>query len=294
MILVAGATGAVGGMIVRSLLDQEQAVRVLVRQGSPYEALAESGAEIALGDVKHPASLAPALRDADVVITTATAGQRSGADTPQTVDLEGNRHLIEAARAAGVKQFIFVSALTASVDHPLPLLRAKAETEVALRSSGLTYTILAANALLDVMVPLIVGERVRLGRPVTVVGEGRSRHSYLAARDLAAFASASVGHPAALNRRIQIGGPAPICWRDIVASYERLLGRSIPLRSVPPGELLPDLPPVPGLAEFLSGLLAALETFETPMDMTETARTFGVALTALDDFVSASLHAEAR
>jgi NADH dehydrogenase len=88
-----------------------------------------------------------------------------------------------------------------------------------------------------------------------------------------------------MNRRVIVGGPEPISLRDAVATYERVLGRAIPIRTIAPGELLPNLPPVPGLAEVISGVLAALETFDSPIDMTETARTFGVQLTPLEEVV---------
>ena len=284
MILVAGATGLVGGMIAHMLLDRGHGVRALVREGRDYRALVDAGAEPALGDLKQPSSLAAACRGADVVISTATAGSRGGDDTPQTVDLDGNRHLIEAARTAGVRQFIYISALTATVDHPVPLPRAKAETEVTLRDSGVPYTIIAANAIMDVMLPMVVGDRVRAEQPVTLVRDGTRRHSFVAARDVAAFAVAAVDHPSALDRRIAVGGPEAVSWRQVVATYERVWERSIPVRWIAPGELLPDLPP--GLTELVSGLLAALETFDSPVDMEETSRTFGVAPTSLEAFVS--------
>ena len=286
MILVVGSTGLVGKMIARKLLESGRPLRLLVRPGSDYRGLVEAGAEATLGDLKDPASLARACRGVDTVISTASAGQRGGEDTPQTVDLEGNRRLIEAANAAGVKQFIFVSALTASADHPAPLLRAKAATEAALRSSALTYTILAVNCIADVMFPLVIGYPLSTGRPVTLVGEGRRRHTFIAARDIAAFAVAAVDHPSAFNRRIPIGGPEASSWRDVVAAYERALGRSIRVNWIAPGELLPDLPPAPGLKELVSGLVTALDTFDSPLDMTSTARTFGVRPTTLDELVA--------
>jgi NADH dehydrogenase len=219
------------------------------------------------------------------VITTASAGERGGDDTPASVDLEGNRNLIDAARTAGVRRFIFVSALLARADHPVPVPRAKALTEAALQGSGLTYTIVAANAIADVMFPLVVGYPLSVGKPVTLVGEGRRRHTFIAARDVAAFATAAVDHPSALNRRIEIGGPDALSWRDVLAAYERTLGRPIPVQWIPPGEMLPDLPPAPGLTPLVSGLLAALETFDTPLDMTEVSRTFGVTPTTIDDLL---------
>lgn len=286
MILVVGSTGRVGGMITRMLLGQDRPLRILVRPGSDYHAFVAAGAEPTLGDLKDPASLAAACRGVDVVITTASAGERGGSDTPQTVDLEGNQNLIEAARAAGVRQFIFLSALIATPDIPVPVPRAKALTEATLRASGLTYTIVAANGIADVMFPLVVGYPLSLGKPVTLVGESHRRHSFIAARDVAAFVTAAIDHPSALNRRIEIGGPEAVSWRDVVAAYERVLGRPIPVQWIPIGELLPDLPPAPGLTELVSGLMTALETFDTPLDMTALARTFGVRPTTIDELVT--------
>jgi NADH dehydrogenase len=259
---------------------------VLVREGSPYGALVERGARPTLGDLKDPRSLAEACRGVDVVVTTASAGERGGADTPQSVDVEGNRHLIEAASQSGVRQFVFVSALPASLDHPVPVVRAKAETELALHESGLAHTIIAANCFMDIMFALVVGDRILSGQPVTLVGEGRRRHSFVAARDVAAFAVAAVNHPAAVNRRIAVGGPDALSWRDVVAVYERALGRTATVQWIAPGELLPHLPPVPGLAPLVSGLMAGLEAFDSPVDMTDAARTFGVTPTSVDDFVA--------
>jgi NADH dehydrogenase len=289
MILVAGATGHVGGMIARGLLAQERPVRALVRDGSDYRGLVAAGAQTVLGDLKHPASLQRAVSGVEVVITTASAGQRGGADNPMSVDLEGNQHLIAAARAAGVRQFIYISALTATADSPVPLSRAKALTENTLRESGLTFTILAANGIMDVMLPMVIEIAINAGKPVTLVGEGRRRHSFVAARDIAAFAIGAVDHPKALNCKIPVVGPDAVSWLDIVAEYDRQIERQTPVQFVARGELLPGLPPVPGLTELVSDLLAALDSFDTATDSGESAATFGVTRTTLKDFVAERL-----
>jgi NADH dehydrogenase len=289
MILVIGSTGLVGALITRGLLERGRDVRILVRPRSDFQPLVDAGAQPVYGDLKDPDSLRLGCRGAEFVITTASAGQRGGEDTPQSVDLDGNRNLIDAACAAGVGQFVFVSALTATEDHPVPLARAKAETERYLRSSGLPYTILASNGIMDVMFPLVIGSPLAVGSPVTLVGQGTRQHSWVAARDLACFAMAAVNNVAAIGRRIPLGGPEAVSWREIVATYERVLDRQITIRSVPPGTLLPNLPPVPGLSTLVSALMAALETFETRLDMTETARTFGVSMTSVEDFVRGAI-----
>jgi NADH dehydrogenase len=285
MILIIGATGLLGGQITRQVLRDRQDVRILVRPNSPYQPLVEAGAQLVLGDLKDQLSLTPALAGIDTVISTATAGQRGGEDTIDSVDLAGNQNLIDAAAQAGVRQFIFVSTISSDPNSPAPMMRAKGLAEARLRESGMGFTILALNGIMDVMLPLIVGGLARAGQPVTLVGEGRRRHSWVAAADAAAFAVAATGHPAAMNQRLVIGGPEAVSWRDVVATYERVLGYPIPVRTIAPGELLPNLPPVPGLAEALSGVMAFLETFDSPIEMAETARTFGVRLTPLEEFV---------
>jgi NADH dehydrogenase len=286
MILVVGATGLVGGRIAASLLKQGRDVRILVRPSSPYRPIVEAGAQPIIGDLKDPSSLGLALAGVETVITTATAGSRGGADTPQTVDLTGNRSLIDAACRAGVRQLIFTSTIAAAKDSPVPILSAKAATEWYLRQSGLPFTIVASATIADLLLPLIVGGPALAGKPVTLVGDGRRRHSFIAARDFAALAVAAVGHPDAINQRVVIGGPEPLSLRDVVAIYERALGHAIPLRTITPGELLPDLPVPPPMAEVLSGMAAALDTFDSPIDIAETARRFGVSLTSVAELVA--------
>ncbi len=279
MILVVGATGNLGGVVTRMLLAQGQPTRILARSQSNYQSLADAGAQIVLGDLKQRGSLDAACQGADIVITTANSAARGGEDNVQTVDLEGNRNLIDAVKAAGVNQFIFVSVLGADPNSPVPFIQAKGKTEDALRESGIPYTILAPNGYMEVMVAGIVGMPALMGQPVTIVGGGRRKHSFISVGDVAAFILAAIGNPAAINQKLLLGGPQPLSFRDAVAIYERVLGHRIQVRSVAPGE------PVPGLPQMVAQLLAGLDTYDSPIDMTETARTFGIQLTPLEEVV---------
>ncbi len=283
MYLIVGATGNLGGAITHMALAQGKPVRILARPPSNYQPLAAAGAQVVLGDLKERASLDPACQGADVVITTANSAQRGGADNPQTVDLEGNRNLIDAAKAAGVKQFIFVSVAGADPNSPIPFVAAKGKTEAYLQASGIPYTILSPNAFMEFWIGVYIGLPARQGRPVTLVGEGRRRHSFISAADVVTFTLAAIAHPRAINQRLILGGPEPLSFRDAVAVYERVLGKSIPVQSVHPGV------PVPGVPEAVWGLAAGFDTFDSPMDMTETARAFGVKLTSLEEFVHRSV-----
>jgi NADH dehydrogenase len=286
MLLVVGATGDLGGEVARRLIAGGRPVRALVRSPERGTRLREAGAELAVGDLRNRTSLDAACSGVDTVITTANSARRGGDDNPRTVDLEGNRNLIDAAKAAGVGQFIFVSALGARPDSPVPFLAAKGKTEEYLRASGVPYTIVSPTAFMEVWTQRLVGGPARAGQPVTLVGEGRRKHSFISAGDVASFVVSAVDHPAARNARLVIGGPEALSFRDVVAVYERALGREIAVRTVRPGE------PIPGVPEPVWGIAASFDAYESIIDMTGIARTFDVRLTPLDEVVRREIAAE--
>jgi NADH dehydrogenase len=290
MILVVGATGRLGGVITERLLTRGDRVRILVRRDSPAEQLAAqglatspqrliaAGAEPVSGDLKDRASLAEACPNVDVVITTANSAQRGGADNAQSVDLDGNRNLMEAAHNAGVRQFIFVSATLADAKSPIPFLQAKGKTEQALQASGMSYTIMAPDAFMDVWIAMVVAMPALSGQPVTVVGSGNRRQSFIAASDVAQFTVAAVANPAATNKRLVIGGPEALSFRDAAAVFSRVLGRGVAVQSVDPGT------PIPHLPDMMVAMLAGFDIRESVIDTAALAKTFGVPLTSVEAF----------
>lgn len=281
MILVAGATGSVGGIIVEDLRARGEAVRALVRPATDADRLSAAGAEIVRGDLRDPASLVNACRGTSVVISTASATSRTD-DSPENVDARGNSNLIDAAHAAGARHFVLISTVGASPDSPAPAFRAKAAADAHLRESGLDYTILQSAPHLDVWAGLLVEMPLSMGWPVTLAGESKSRHAFIAQRDLAGFAARAADVSAARNATLVVGGPAPISFRDIVQAYERALGRAIEVRSVARGE------PIPGVPEPVWGIAAALDSFDTIIPMEALARAFEITLTTVDDLARAS------
>jgi NADH dehydrogenase len=277
-----------GGRITQRLLGNGRLVRVLVRHNSPAEDLAQqglatlakslidSGARPIYADLKDPASLTAALEGINTVITTANSVMRGGEDSVENVDLKGNRALIDAAKAAGVKHFIFTSAGAADPNSPVPFVAAKGQTEQYLQASGMPYTITAPNAFMEVWVAMIVAGPALSGQPVTVVGSGARVHSFISIEDVASFTVAAVDHPAAQNARLVLGGPQPLSFRDAAGIYGELLGREIPVVSVAPGD------PVPGLPENAVPMAASFDMYDSPMEMANLSETYGVTLTPLE------------
>jgi uncharacterized protein YbjT (DUF2867 family) len=279
LILVVGATGYLGGLISRRLLGNGKPVRIVARPASDYLELASLGAMPIKADLKDAASLKLACKRAKVVISTANSARRAGVDNIESVDLCGNQNLIEAAVEAGVEHFIFISAYGASLSHPAPFLQAKARTEEVLRASGLSYTILSPHIFMDAWIPRVVGSALRENRPVLLVGKGERRHSFIAAADVAAFATATVEQTAE-NRSIPLGGPAAVSWRDIISLVESRVGQTIQVQSGPAGQPLPQLP------DLIAGLLTTMEMADVEIPMRETAQMFGVELTSVEEFIN--------
>ena len=80
MILVVGATGQLGRLVVRRLRAQDRPVRALIRSDAAAEALSDTGADLVRGDLRDPASLAAAVAGVDAIVATANslAPSRSG------------------------------------------------------------------------------------------------------------------------------------------------------------------------------------------------------------------------
>lgn len=282
MHLVVGATGALGGMIARRLLERGDEVRVLVRDGANASAFVAAGAEAVPGDLKDRTSLDRACQGIDVVVTTANSAQRGGADNPQTVELEGNANLIDAARDAGVRQMVFVSALGATEDSPIDFLRGKGVTERRLRESGMRWTIIAPNVFVEVWGGIVIESAAAQNRPVAIVGAGERRHSFISMQDVAAFTAAAVANPRAENRYLPLGGPEALSWRELVQRFNRARRTSLDIHSMSVPEAMTVMPP------HLAGLLASFDTFDSPIEMQPLYEEFGVQPRSVDQWAAGS------
>lgn len=285
MILVVGATGQLGSKVVRGLIAKKEPVRILARPASAYQPLANVGAEVVFGDLADPPSLLAACKDIDTVISTANSARRGGNDTVETVDSHGTQSLIDAAAAAGVRHFIYVSVLGVNPNSPVPFLAAKARSEERLRASGMKWTIIAPNAFMESWPARVIGVPASEGRPATIIGEGRRRHTFVAEDDVVAFILAAVDNPGAYDQHVPVGGPQPLSWRDVAQIYGRVFGRHVDLAHAAPGDVIPGIPAA------VLPILAALDTYETVFDTSVSARAFGIALTPLEDVARRQLDA---
>jgi uncharacterized protein YbjT (DUF2867 family) len=234
--LVIGATGLLGGEVCRQMraLDPARRVRALVRHDSDaakVEALRGLGAEVVVGDLKDPASLVGAMAGVTHVISTAssTLSRREG-DTIDSVDRAGQLNAVSAARAAGVRQYVFVSFPPAEISFPLQ--DAKRAVEDALRSSGVPYTILQPAHFQEVWCSEALGFVAHEGR-ARIFGNGDGRLSWVSFLDVARVVVAALDNPRALGRTFTFGGHEALSQREVVAAFEKATGRAFELEVVP-------------------------------------------------------------
>jgi hypothetical protein len=191
MILVAGPTNELNYEICYILASQGKSIRALVLDSSDLawvERLKDFGATLAVGDLFDPVFLADAYVGVDGVICSPMPlpypGQ-PGESRFRNIELAGVLALIDAAKAAEVSCFVYLSLLK-HADSGLPSEKGKQRIEQRLMESGLAYTILHA------------GEFSSQGQPA-----GR-----MPARDLARLATQALENPALRNEVVEPGAPA--------------------------------------------------------------------------------------
>jgi uncharacterized protein YbjT (DUF2867 family) len=135
-VLVTGGAGGFGQALIPRLQSRGYAVRIMSRRPAP----AGGTAEWAQADIESGAGLAAALAGADVVVHAASSPGRHA----QQIDVEGTRRLLDAARAAGVGHFAYIS-IVGIERVPYAYYRAKLAAEELLRGAGLPWSILRAT-----------------------------------------------------------------------------------------------------------------------------------------------------
>jgi uncharacterized protein YbjT (DUF2867 family) len=241
MTLVVGATGLLGTEICRRLAAAGKSFRAMVRNTSDpakKETLKQLGADVVEADLKDWPSLDRACRGATAVVTTSTAiGSQQEGDSFDTVDLHGQMHLVDAARAAKVGRYIFVSVSGNLLKHgDNPLFHAKQAVENHLRQSGLTYTILRPSAFMEIWLSPHLGFDFA-NTKATIYGSGQNKISYISLHNVADFAVAALSNPAARNAVIELGGPDTLSPLEVVRMFEKISGRGFETQFVPEEEL---------------------------------------------------------
>ena len=290
-ILIVGATGVLGRQVVARLLARGARVRALVRDPARAASLAAAGVECVEGDLIDPRSLARACAGTERVLAAAHALLGRGRHASERVDDAGHRALIAAARAAGVRRFVYLSAYGAAPDHPIDFWRTKHAVEQALEASGLDAVVLRPTAFMEQHVHEFNGRTVLAKGKAQLVGAGSKPRNFVAAADVAAFAVRALLEDPPPFRRLDIGGPGHHSNADVAALYARAAGiepRAAHLPAALVSALAAAVRPLhPGAARVMRLLSLPDDAFDEHFEgAQELERRYGVRLTPLADFVA--------
>ncbi len=290
MNLVVGATGLLGGEICRLLAARRKLVRALVRATSDHNKVAQLESltvEIVRGDLKDRSSLDAACQGVSAVISTASSTlSRQEGDSIQTVDLEGQLRLIDAAKAANVSHFVLISFPHTDVEFPLQT--AKRKVEEHLKGSGLTYTILQPTCFMEVWLSPALGFDAGNAQ-AQIYGSGENKISWISYKDVAKFAVASLDSPKARNAVVELGGPEALSPLEVVRIFEQSKGRKFGVQYVPEEALRQQKETASDpLQQSFAGLMLYYSRGNV-IDMQETLRKFPVQLTSVREYVQASM-----
>jgi NAD(P)H dehydrogenase (quinone) len=194
MIVITGATGQLGSLIVGSLLERVPADEVGVSVRDPGRAadLAERGVRVRRGDFSEPDSLADAFEGATQVLIV-SANEIGG------TAVDAHTAAIDAARAAGAQRILYTSHQGASAESPFAPMRDHAATEEYLAATGTPFTSLR-NGFYATTVPFLVGQALTTGE---IVAPADGPVSWTTHADLAEAAAIILANPGRFD------GPTP-------------------------------------------------------------------------------------
>lgn len=140
-VVLAGACGKLGGEILKALLAQGHQVVAADMIDREVEGADRSAYRFKKMDVTDAASLQGLCDGADAVITTVGLTATNATITNYDIDYQGNLNLLNEAKRAGVKKFVYISVLKADKAPDVPMLHAKYLLEEELKKSGIDYVI---------------------------------------------------------------------------------------------------------------------------------------------------------
>jgi uncharacterized protein YbjT (DUF2867 family) len=305
VILVVGATGQLGSLVVQELRRQGRSVRAMVRPPDLGRDLVEAGAELIEADLLRPETLDDALRDVRAVVATANAVAPLHRGDDSAALGRGYADLVDRAKAAGVERIIHASVPETPLDDDVPAVRLKREVERLLAESGISYASVRMPpfteiwlALAGSSIPLRGEARATLARAypflrqyrrltgttverlgvMAVPGRATTRNAFLSVHDAARIMTALIDVPD-ISGPVDIGGPEVLDWNDVARIFADVLDRPVRVLTTPVGMYAAGQRALAGVAPSASavlGLNRLIGTAETPWDTSQVTRRLGV------------------
>lgn len=225
-ILVTGATGNVGSEVVMQLAGLGVSVRALVRNRAKAAAIEGRNIEIVEGDLSKPSTLGPALEGVRKALIS------SSPDPGQAALQNG---VIDAAKRAGVRHIVKVSAMGAASNSPISFGRWHAETERYLEQSGVPYTILQPSFFMQNML-MSAGTIAAEGKFYASMKDGKA--GFVDVRDIAGVAAQALAGSGHEGKTYRITGPEALPFAEIAQKLSAVLKRPVTYVDIPRAALI--------------------------------------------------------
>jgi NAD(P)H dehydrogenase (quinone) len=226
MIVVTGATGQLGRLVIEELLKTTEPENIIAAVRTPEKAsgLAERGIQVRKADYSRPQTLASAFEGASKLLLI------SGNDLGKRV--EQHKAVIDTAKAAGVRFIAYTSILHCDTS-PLALAVEHLATERYLLSSGLTYSLLRNGWYFEnqtAAIPQAIQNGAFIG------GSGDGKFAAASRSDYAAAAAAVLTVTGYENSVLELGGDVPYSRAELAAEVSRQTGKVIGYRNLSQSE----------------------------------------------------------
>lgn len=222
-VLVTGATGTVGSDVARIVAKTHGLrVRALVRDPAKARALADLGVDLATGSFEDPVSLASAVAGVDTLALITAPGAHAADQAARA---------IAAAKQAGVRKIVRLSAIKAAPDGPTDNTRQHAGTERLLRESGLVYVALRPSFFMQNLLGMAASARTD-GKLYSGMGAGKI--AMIDTRDVAEALAAAVTSSAYDGQALELSGPASVSFAQVAAALGEALRRPVEYIAIPP------------------------------------------------------------
>ncbi|MEJ7749887.1 MAG: NAD(P)H-binding protein [Thermoleophilaceae bacterium] len=234
MVLLTGATGAVGRALLRRLTAARTPVRCLVRD--PRRLGPDRvRVQIALGDLADPASFRNATRGVDTVIHLAATTRDQPRASIEELNAVATLRLVRAAERSGTRNFVFFSTIGAGLHAPTRFFRAKELARRAVEGSNLQTTVFSPSI---VYTPgerwLTVLDRFSYLPAMPISGSGDALYQPIWADDVADCVISALDNPGEPDRRaFELAGPETLSYEDIVRTALEPTGRRRALVHLP-------------------------------------------------------------
>lgn len=226
-IFLSGGTGFIGGHVRKALLEKGHRIRLLIhKRGDGFE----SGVEPVEGDVTRPETYANELNGCNAIIHLVGIIREFPARdmTFDKLHVQATRNMVDAAKGAGIKRYLQMSALGTRANANSRYYQTKFLAEEYLRASGLDYTIFRPSIVFgphDDFINKLAGY-IRSYPAVPVIGDGAYRLQPIAADDVARCFAMALEMPETTGKTYEICGMDRLSYNEMLDIIGRVLGKS--------------------------------------------------------------------